>query len=513
MTDLNVNRGQTIQLSAVFYIEAGGTAYDPTTVQLDILKDGSVVYGPYTYAGAGLTRADVGSYFRNFSAGLSETLGLYQAKWTITNGSDTIVGYEPFEVHEVGWIPEGFVPGTPDNYGTLTIGRLSLVEYEVAKQQGGDDRSLSISGQESAPPLSFEQVRNKANDILGLRNAIVPVVATDKDIVNGFYVVDSVDCTFTSYKGQAATADYSINLSRLGTDSELDFESRLIGTSRLTDFAIGADKWHAPPLGSYGYYTGATVPSVLVRDGEDGSLPVYRGVPSNTDPRWGCAAEDYMKFAVELVRTDDTAYVGTDHDIADGWVLRNGFVSISMDTTNPGRLAFSTYVSGYSPAKVFALTINGTKVDSAWNSATLIRNDPEEVVLRLTRNNTPTAPGRSTLDLTLKRGSLAVYAYFQRHASATLGVALGTTEAGTAFTGGIRATSNDANGNRYVLASAKTFTGDTTNGGISKASAIAFDFMFGMEPGGSSAVSGNFAANLLQQYIGAPTERLNPVRR
>jgi hypothetical protein len=103
--------------------------------------------------------------------------------------------------------------------------------------------------------------------------------------------------------------------------------------------------------------------------------------------------------------------------------------------------------------------------------------------------------------------------YIQRPASGTLTVTADTVEAGTSVTGLIRATANDAAGNRYVVGSARSFTGDTTNGGFTKSATTTLDFYIGVELNGSSAVSGDAAADLQAQYIAAMAEKVGVVRR
>jgi hypothetical protein len=90
------------------------------------------------------------------------------------------------------------------------------------------------------------------------------------------------------------------------------------------------------------------------------------------------------------------------------------------------------------------------------------------------------ALGRFTVDLTLRRGSRFVELYVQGQTSSTLKAVLTTPEASTAGTGFVRVTANDANGNRAIVGSARTFTADTTNGGLSKASTTTLDAFLGV---------------------------------
>jgi hypothetical protein len=74
-------------------------------------------------------------------------------------------------------------------------------------------------------------------------------------------------------------------------------------------------------------------------------------------------------------------------------------------------------------------------------------------------------------------------------------------------------TSNDANGNRMIIGSARSHTADTTTGGISKASVTALDFYIGAVISATSPASGDAAADLQAQYIGTLPESTYYVKR
>ena len=141
----------------------------------------------------------------------------------------------------------------------------------------------------------------------------------------------------------------------------------------------------------------------------------------------------------------------------------------------------------------------------------MLRNDYEAAVVRLMKAR---APGRSTLDLTLRRGARAVEGYLQTDVSATLSASLATLENTTSFAsaGYVVATSNDAAGNKYTAGSARNFTVHAS-GGVTKAAATALDFYLGAVVNGSSAASGDTAIDLRNQYVASLPERVYGVRR
>jgi hypothetical protein len=84
----------------------------------------------------------------------------------------------------------------------------------------------------------------------------------------------------------------------------------------------------------------------------------------------------------------------------------------------------------------------------------------------------------------------------------------------TAITAGIRATSNDASGNRFLLAIPVGTTNDLVTGGVRLTTAATRALVgIGSEVGGSGA-SGSFTAqNQVYRFLGATFETVNVVGR
>jgi hypothetical protein len=139
---------------------------------------------------------------------------------------------------------------------------------------------------------------------------------------------------------------------------------------------------------------------------------------------------------------------------------------------------------------------------------TVLRNDLECVTVRLTKS---LAPGRITVDLTLRRGSRLAEIYVQHQFGTTLKLVRATAEATTASTGYLTATAADANGHKFVMGSTRTFVADNVNGGLSRAATPTLDAFVAIEPSGAAA--GDQAAHLWAQYLGAASETVKGVRR
>ncbi|MFJ4926835.1 hypothetical protein [Streptomyces sp. NPDC088736] len=401
------------------------------------------------------------------------------------------------------------------NWGSIRIARTLLRETFTATEQGGN-RSLSLAGQESMPPLTRAQLVGAHDNINALQGqSPTPVTFTDKPERNGYYTVSSCASTLVEYRNDMVTADWTVALDRLGSVGEVDLNSRLTGVVRLNDFSLTGERWHAPPIGHFGYYTGATNPGTMTRTGADGAMTVYRNIPAGAVPRWGCDPINYLTGRVRATDTTTPAapieLEGTERAVpATAWALSNGLVNISPSAS--ASFDVQAYTGGAWHSKLWNVSVAGSGSSiTSWDSASLLRNDPEQVILRLSKGQ---SPGRATLDLSLRRGSRFVEGYLQIGTSATLAAYRASLETNTsaAASGYVTATGNDADGNRFAAGSARTFTAHT-NGGVVKSSATAMDFWIGVAAGGGSAVAGDTALDLRNQYVGAVPEATYCVRR
>ena len=394
-------------------------------------------------------------------------------------------------------------------WGTVRLGRTALQERFTVTEQGGD-RSLDLDGQESSPPLTRAALITAHDNINALTGGTPTAVTfTDKPERNGYYQVKSSSSTLVEYVGDMLSAEWKVSMDRLGSEGEVDLQSRLTGAARLNDYFLTGERWQAPPVGHWGYYTGATSPSTMVRTGQDGPITVYRSIPPGVAPRWGCAPEDYLAGRVRISSTAGEME-GTDRPLPPGdWSLGNALVNVTP-TVSAGVLDVQAYTGGAWHSKLYTVSLGGAPL-AGWDSASILRNDLEHCVVRLTASR---SPGRVTLDLTLRRGSRFVEGYLQSGAAGTLAVYRQTLEVNTsvAASGYVVASGNDANGNRFCVGSARTFTAHA-NGGVSKTSAASLDFWIGVQAGGGTPASGDAATDLRAQYIGALSEATYAVRR
>lgn len=392
----------------------------------------------------------------------------------------------------LGYWEGDHVPHSSPGFGEIYIDRFFLVEKEKATES--NDGKLSIAGQESSPPTTVSLVTFLHGQVVGLQEGkVVPVIFRDKSERNAYYEIGNTSSDLTDYQSgvygdnTVATADWTIELTRLGSDSEIDLQSRLTGAVRLNDFSLTGQKWHAPAVGHYAYYTGSTNPTAITRITSDGDMTVYLGIPNNTSPKWGCAVSDYHKGRVRILDTREVTIEneveGLNRNIsATGWSLMNGLINVSP-TATAGVINIANYDGTSFYDRYVNITVGGTGSANnvaQWTSATIIRNDFEQCIIRLT--SPQDTVGRTTVDLSLKRGSRIVEGYVQTGSSTTISIHNATSESGyitnAAASGYVVRSSADENGMRFVAGSARTFTSHT-NGGVSKSSSTFLDFWFG----------------------------------
>lgn len=403
------------------------------------------------------------------------------------------------------------MPHSASGYGEIRVGRFYVVEMEKATET--TDGKLSISGQESSPPTTGPLVTFLHGQVVGMQEGhLTPVTFRDKAERDGFYSLINASSDLTDYQSEVLLADWQIELQRHGSASEVDIQSRLTGAVRQNDFSLTGTRWHAPAIGHTAYHTGTSLPSGSVsRTGDEGAMTVYLGIPSNIHPKWGSTVAN---FYGGRVRITDTLEVSSENEVEGvnrrisptGWSMSNGLINVS-GTASAGIVDVQYYNGSAWVSNTWRLQRNAVNL-TAWDTATILRNDFEECILRLTC--TTSGGGRTSVDLKLKRGSRFVEGYMQTSTSATLKTMPNNVSAATSGTGYQVQTSGT---HRWAAGSARTMTFDNTNGGISKASTTTFDFWIGVVINAASPSTGDAVTDLRDQYIASMPEITYAVRR
>jgi hypothetical protein len=403
-------------------------------------------------------------------------------------------------------------------WGTLQLGGLLLKETDTltdATNANTGERAVKVEGRETVPGATLADIEAKQEDIVSIMGRTLPAVFQRKTLYNGYYVVTDANAEYEKWVEGPAQVRWSLALGFLGPDSAVDLESRLANVVRLNDFSLAGERWHAPPVGHYSYQVGTAVPSLVSRTSADGVVVVYRSIPAATNPRWGASPANYLLGRVRVLQgAIERAGVGITLTPT-GWEMNNALVRVKVDTiAAASTLRVAAWTGAAWQDKSWDVRYAGTTALPAHvKSATVMRNDSEMCTVRLVLQ-LPADSSRKLLDVSLRRGSRFIECYAQTVAAVTLVATPDTLEAAvdTSASGYMRATSNDAAGNRFVTGSARSFTADA-NGGISKAATTTLDFFIGVEAAGTGAVAGDQATNLRDQYIGAMTEKVGVARR
>lgn len=399
-------------------------------------------------------------------------------------------------------------------WGTLQVGRINLREtYSLSNQVNATtgEQSVGLEGMESSPPFTEAQIIARSEDMVAMLDRAMPIIFSDKTTQTGFYRVKDVGAVITNWP-EADFFNWTLSLGRIGAENAVDMESRLGSVVRQNAFALTGERWHAPSVGAYAYFTGTTPPSGTmsrVLADSEGTLTVFRGIPAGANPVWGITAPNYLLGRVRVL-IDGVERSGAGIRVVTGtWSLTNGLIRITP-LASAAMLRIEGWDGGAWSTHDFDITV-GTDLAPPWTAITVIRNDFECVVIRLVKDK---APGRVYVDLTLRRGAAFVEGFIQTDASATLGVKTDSsvTTTNNAATGYIVETANDASGNKLTIGVPVAFTGSTT-GGVSKATSVQLPFYVGYVIDGSSAVSGNAALDLRNQYIGTLSEFVQAVKR
>ncbi len=206
------------------------------------------------------------------------------------------------------------------------------------------------------------------------------------------------------------------------------------------------------------------------------------------------------------------------------WEINNGLIRLKgVAQPNGDQFTIEQWdpsAKAWESQQQFVLRHSGADFSNIrWEHLIVLRNDPEEVAIRLI--TPPSSSGesrRASLDLSLQRGMQFARGYFtiRGQSIGTMGIRRSSTDAATSFTYGVHDASNDAGGNRWVLGSRETVTKDTTNGGIQKTGISGeanqyLDFFIGMELNGSSASTIDVAEELGDQYVYHISQKVYPI--
>lgn len=427
---------------------------------------------------------------------------------------------------------------------TITIGRCVLPDPSSVQASGA---SVTFAGffhstaTDTADRADEAQMREM--QLLGLvDNAdedTFPLVWDAESRYDGYYTVQSASWDWVNDgSGRLATANWSVSLTRAldGPNALVEMSSLFfIRSNGHSLLSVNNNDVIAHPASVSDYELRFLPDSTLTRSSTEGNVRVWLKTTSAaasgilglllTPDAWYDAA-----CRVEYQAGDNNWYpvIGRDipADAAGRWRLTNGTVRVTPSSTlgvltlevfnGTAWEGFDFQGNTYQSATHVALNLSASQ--TAWLTPAILRNSPDGVAITTAAYGLAGATEvRYSCTLSLTRGTHHVEVVLQgpngypglRAATNTASTALATS------TAGVRATSNDANGNRFVLMGANAVTNDTTNGRIyvNSGDNTARAFGAALELDGSSAVTGNASADLLGQFLGVSSIETRVVKR
>ncbi len=412
----------------------------------------------------------------------------------------------------------------------ISIGRVGMTTPTL-----NDPTSLNLDGDQIAmsglmQSTSVAQAIVLRDQIRGLANnvdePVVPILfPSGYETYEGLYRIDTASASVPAGDGARGIVRWQLTATRVGSYQAPFVESRVVVavlsnahgvTATNARGEVGAPgvnlTEYSPQSGSLGLSTTDIITgadgAVFVASYDPSAMTNGTGVVryTTTLPVWyygGC----------RITAAGDIVVGRQCVDSPTSWSMTNGLVRISASST-VGYFDIEWYDgSQWDTVKTFVMTELVAAVDcSGFHHLTILRNGPEACTIRLGVNNG--GGYTATADVTIRRGSRWVLVTITDVIQRKWGVKRGAVEAATALTGGIRATSNDAAGNRYLLAIPVATTNDLVNGKVNPTN-VAYRTLVGIgcEVAGSSA-SGNFTAQLqLYRFLGQAFEVARVVGR
>ena len=417
------------------------------------------------------------------------------------------------------------------NEHQVTIGHLSFTSpSNLNFTTDKTTRTFSLSGtiaHTSGNQLDLDEVKYIRDEMASMAKygVFYPLTYTGDSSLKGYCKIESSSVDISRYGG--AGVRYSISGEWLGNPGEIRFESQFSGALLDNDHSItsSTSQFFAVPEEAFSVHipsvgTG-TAPAVETRIASYGAgtanLKYFSGSAIRANNvEFECNPSDYLKGAVKI-STNGKVRNGllSPNDNVDQAVLENGLVKFELVNSNTqSRFTISLWDSDdWRSVKEFAVS-KGTSQDEwlGWNTVQIIKNYAECATLRFTSQAENDGSGRLTFDVSLRRGSryfsLIVHSYGNAD---EIRIQRTTTEASSSGTGYIVSSTNDSEGNFFILGSPNTFSEDLTEGGI-YLTATQMKAFVGFCFDGTSAAGENTADNMRDSYFDYLYEHVRVIR-
>ena len=429
----------------------------------------------------------------------------------------------------------------------LQIGRV-FDTYDVdAVTVTRNGRNLKIDGDLQVPasvPLANRNgvaaaIRERLVRMADSDEVHVPVVWSEDPSINGWYRPLSAEATVDVATLNEGYLRWSAELELAAGGVALP-QVEVLGNFAAVPNGLGASSgvlntaaqilMSSIPSSASDAWNGYTVADGTARTAESGALASFDFTPSagaalpltllsrfTLDP--ANAYTGACSIRGTYAGITDQLCLGQMAPAPNGLVLSNGLVRAKITA---GVLTVQVYDSGAwvnTSAAGFTLTAVATLgAIFDWDIAPLvqvIRNTPERCTVRIIGAPaiTTSAVGRFWCDISVARGSRMISCQAQCDKAATWDLRA-VSVASTSITGGMRQTSNDANGNRLLVVGTGNGTAAATDLGVTDSVAkTTFGFGIGVELNGSSSTGNDQAQKVAYEFFIGRSETQRVVKR
>jgi hypothetical protein len=410
---------------------------------------------------------------------------------------------------------------------TVTIGRAVLDDAVSNVQQQGDLLSFDVTITNATTGGLVSSGQAVRQQLLGMMNNededVFPVLSTDDPSWDGYYRVQSINVEPFPVFLSSGAMRASFALQRVGGGyANPAIENYVV--SRVATNAHGI--------------TSPTYALAISHPRGPASIQLDRtGLPDATFLRqpigiWGEINNYYDTGSnfegYSIAYSDPSEYYTNDCRIQysgggvtvgrqfppiainETWSMSNGFIwalpsgadnEIDVGVWDPVAMSVETFAVRAGTISAGSFTASTThSIVGASVAPIVLRNSPETISLRVTNG-----VGEPTFTFTMWRGSMILQVTVDTPTAANVALGIAPTAAGTNITGGVRTTSNNGSGNRFVILNRAAVTTSTTHTAAAATTATTRSvFGIAVQRGGSSATNPWQDSDLLQQLCAPP---------
>lgn len=355
--------------------------------------------------------------------------------------------------------------------------------------------------------------RGLRNDLQAHIGELIPVVWDGPASITGYYVLRTADLQTIN---PGSRFDCTLTFDYVGSAQEICFESRIVAATAENDFSITTSEvTNAPPIGHKGYRVRESS-SVSRGVAYEGTITVYRSLTLDDSGKvskvYSLDPSDYYRGAATVSRRQTLIpeygpIVGTEVFIEsiEDIEITNGIVRFWIDGAAVPWVGFWDGTAWRDYA-VFFLG-EGLAAVSVWNYVAILKNNPEECILRYEGG----AEGAVSLTVSLARGALGIGVVEASDVETRLGVYDALATEMTVTSNRSFYTAADGSGHKLGFISLRFFSSIPANGYIYVDDADRFDVFITNQLSG--AATGNQAVALGAQYMSVQAEDVRSVLR